>query len=89
MTAGKHEPDPDPPARLWEEHLRAPFPRHLRGREIDGEGMALTDASLAGCVRAPVGAGGPVTGAFGTSPPWWRACSGPVARIRKSDRPTS
>ncbi|MFJ6216646.1 hypothetical protein ACIQGZ_25440 [Streptomyces sp. NPDC092296] len=39
-------------SRLWEEHIRAPFPSHLRGREIEGEDMALLDAGIAGCVSS-------------------------------------
>ncbi|WP_392667353.1 hypothetical protein [Streptomyces sp. LN785] len=37
-------------SRLWEEHMREPFPPHMRGREIDGEDMVLLDADTAGCV---------------------------------------
>ncbi|WP_229853160.1 hypothetical protein [Streptomyces violascens] len=37
-------------SRLWEEHMRAPFPPHMRGREIEGEDMVLLDAEVAGCV---------------------------------------
>ncbi|MEV5082521.1 hypothetical protein AB0K74_28010 [Streptomyces sp. NPDC056159] len=37
-------------SRLWEEHMRAPFPPHMRGREIEGEDMVLLDAEIAGCV---------------------------------------
>ncbi|WP_424210601.1 hypothetical protein ACN20G_00055 [Streptomyces sp. BI20] len=37
-------------SRMWEEHVRAPFPPHMRGLEIDGENMVLLDADIAGCV---------------------------------------
>ncbi|WP_266873298.1 hypothetical protein [Streptomyces sp. NBC_01381] len=37
-------------SRMWEEHMRAPFPPHMRGREIEGEDMVLLDADIAGCV---------------------------------------
>ncbi|MFB8241018.1 hypothetical protein ACFC58_31220 [Kitasatospora purpeofusca] len=46
------EPEPDQLSRLWEEHMRAPFPPHIRGREIDGEDMVLLDADIAGCVSS-------------------------------------
>ncbi|WP_203920214.1 hypothetical protein [Rugosimonospora africana] len=38
-------------ARLWQAHLRAPFPPSLRGAEIAGIDMVLLDADTAGCVR--------------------------------------
>ncbi|MER6485872.1 hypothetical protein ABT264_20265 [Streptomyces virginiae] len=37
-------------SRMWEQHMRAPFPPHMRGREIHGEDMVLLDADIAGCV---------------------------------------
>ncbi|MGW7097035.1 hypothetical protein [Streptomyces sp. NPDC054874] len=37
-------------SRMWEEHMHAPFPPHMRGREIEGEDMVLLDADIAGCV---------------------------------------
>ncbi|MEU5721015.1 hypothetical protein [Micromonospora sp. NPDC047738] len=37
-------------ARLWEAHLRAPFPPRLRGLDIAGVEMILLDADIAGCV---------------------------------------
>ncbi|MEU7513036.1 hypothetical protein AB0B13_13660 [Streptomyces sp. NPDC042898] len=37
-------------SRLWDEHMRAPFPPRMRGREIAGEDMVLLDADIAGCV---------------------------------------
>ncbi|WP_258017468.1 MULTISPECIES: hypothetical protein [Streptomyces] len=46
------EPGLDLLSRLWEEHMRAPFPPHLRGREIDGEDLVLLDADIAGCVSS-------------------------------------
>ncbi|GAA2274794.1 hypothetical protein GCM10010430_71000 [Kitasatospora cystarginea] len=46
------EPELDLLSRLWEEHMHAPFPPHIRGREIDGEDMVLLDADIAGCVSS-------------------------------------
>ncbi|MFE9427721.1 hypothetical protein ACFYNO_32685 [Kitasatospora sp. NPDC006697] len=46
------EPELDLLSRLWEEHMRAPFPPHIRGREIEGEDMVLLDADIAGCVSS-------------------------------------
>ncbi|MEV2211564.1 hypothetical protein AB0H86_08865 [Streptomyces sp. NPDC050997] len=46
------EPELDLLSRLWEEHMRAPFPPHMRGREIEGEDMVLLDADIAGCVSS-------------------------------------
>lgn len=37
-------------ARLWHEHLQAPFPASLRGVEFGGADMVLLDADTAGCV---------------------------------------
>ncbi|MFE5517358.1 hypothetical protein ACFQ9Q_06415 [Streptomyces virginiae] len=42
-----NESDRDLLARLWEEHLRMPFPPNMRGREIEGEDMVYLDASIA------------------------------------------
>ena len=44
--------EPDRPSRLWGEHERAPFPPHLRGRDIDGEDMVVLDADIAGWVSS-------------------------------------
>ncbi|WP_439678231.1 hypothetical protein [Embleya sp. MST-111070] len=50
------ESEPDLLSRLWEEHLRAPFPPHVRGREFEHEDrlfdMVLLDADIAGCVSS-------------------------------------
>ncbi|WP_033443263.1 hypothetical protein [Saccharothrix sp. NRRL B-16314] len=43
---------PDLLPLLWEEHLRTPFPPHLRGRDIDGEDMVVLDSDIAGCVTS-------------------------------------
>jgi hypothetical protein len=43
---------PDRLLLLWEEHVRAPFPSHLRGRDIDGEDVVVLDADIAGCVSS-------------------------------------
>ncbi|OKK02933.1 hypothetical protein AMK26_23730 [Streptomyces sp. CB03234] len=37
-------------ARLWQEHLDAPFPARLRGAELEGIDMVMLDADIAGCV---------------------------------------
>ncbi len=50
MIANMSEWKLDLLSRLWEEHMRAPFPPHMRGREIEGEDMVLLDADIAGCV---------------------------------------
>ncbi|CCH32848.1 hypothetical protein ABZ816_31155 [Actinosynnema sp. NPDC047251] len=42
--------DPDRLALLWKEHVRAPFPPHLRRADIDGEDTVLLDADIGGCV---------------------------------------
>lgn len=42
----------DPLARLWDEHMRAAFPAHLRGRAVEGVEMVLLDADVAGCVSS-------------------------------------
>lgn len=39
-------------ARLWNEHVRAPFPARLRGVEVAGVDMVLLDADIAGCASA-------------------------------------
>ncbi|WP_405783532.1 hypothetical protein [Streptomyces sp. NBC_00859] len=39
-------------SQLWEKHLRAPFPPHMRGQVIEGEDMVLLDAGIAGCVSS-------------------------------------
>ena len=36
--------------RLWDEHVRVPFPPRWRGEEIAGVGMVLLDADVAACV---------------------------------------
>ncbi|WP_106973563.1 hypothetical protein [Streptomyces novaecaesareae] len=38
-------------ARLWEEHLRAPFPASFRGVDIDGTDLVQLDADVAALVR--------------------------------------
>ncbi|MEW2418396.1 hypothetical protein AB0953_32590 [Streptomyces sp. NPDC046866] len=50
MIANMGESELERLSRMWEEHLRAPFPPHMRGREIEGEDMVLLDADIAGCV---------------------------------------
>ncbi|SFE29137.1 hypothetical protein SAMN05216251_102394 [Actinacidiphila alni] len=39
-------------ARLWREHVRAPFPGGLRGAERAGADLVLVDAQVAGVVTA-------------------------------------
>ncbi|MCZ1021043.1 hypothetical protein [Streptomyces noursei] len=46
------KPQLDLLSQLWDEHMRAPFPPHLRGREINGEDLVLLDAGIAGCVSS-------------------------------------
>ncbi|MFJ7965608.1 hypothetical protein [Streptomyces sp. NPDC096324] len=38
-------------ARLWEDHLHAPFPDGFRGVDFDGVDLVLLDADIAGLVR--------------------------------------
>lgn len=38
-------------ARLWNEHLAAPFPVCLYGQDADGTDFTLIDANIAGCVH--------------------------------------
>lgn len=45
-------------ARLWQEHLDAPFPAGLRGVEPAGIDMVLLDADIAGCVSTWLKKGG-------------------------------
>ena len=35
---------------LWQEHLAAPFPKGLRGKDIRGVDFVVLDADIAGCV---------------------------------------
>lgn len=35
---------------LWQEHLKAPFPKKLRGKDINGIDFVVLDADIAGCV---------------------------------------
>lgn len=35
---------------LWQEHLAAPFPKGLRGKDVNGIDFVLLDANIAGCV---------------------------------------
>ncbi len=63
MIANMTEPELDLLSRLWEEHMRAPFPPHLRGREIEGEDVVLLDADIAlgfpaALLAGPAGAAG-------------------------------
>jgi hypothetical protein len=44
--------EPDRFSLLWEEHVHAPFPSHLRGRDIDREDMVSLDADIAGCLSS-------------------------------------
>ncbi|MGV9313619.1 hypothetical protein ACWDR0_15730 [Streptomyces sp. NPDC003691] len=38
-------------ARLWQDHLAAPFPGGFRGVDVDGVDLVLLDADVAGLVR--------------------------------------
>ncbi|MFE3526911.1 hypothetical protein ACFXOD_36095 [Streptomyces sp. NPDC059161] len=46
------EPELELLSRLRDEHTRAKFPPHLRGRDIEGEAMVMLDANIAGCVSS-------------------------------------
>ncbi|MFG2716674.1 hypothetical protein ACGFX2_40125 [Streptomyces goshikiensis] len=37
-------------ARMWDEHLKAPFPQAAYWSEIEGEDLVLLDTETAGCV---------------------------------------
>ena len=37
-------------SRLWDEHLRAPFPPRFTGEDVAGRDVVLLDADVAGCV---------------------------------------
>ncbi|MEO3928882.1 hypothetical protein ABGB07_34255 [Micromonosporaceae bacterium B7E4] len=39
-------------ARLWDAHLQADFPGHMRGADPLGIDMVLLDATIAGCVSS-------------------------------------
>ncbi|CAL9612866.1 hypothetical protein SUDANB120_05683 [Streptomyces sp. enrichment culture] len=43
--------------RLWEEHLRAPFPDGFRGVDVDGVDLVLLDADVAGLVQSELSGG--------------------------------
>ncbi|MFJ8313317.1 MULTISPECIES: hypothetical protein [unclassified Streptomyces] len=60
MIANMSESELERLSRMWEEHMRAPFPPHMRGREIEGEDMVLLDAETAGCVVSSLS--GPLEG---------------------------
>lgn len=48
--------------RLWEAHLQADFPEHLRGVDLLGIDMVMLDADLAGCVSTWLGNRGSLDG---------------------------
>ncbi|HEX9425775.1 MAG TPA: hypothetical protein VF899_21235 [Pyrinomonadaceae bacterium] len=35
---------------LWQEHLATPFPRGLRGKDMNGIDFVMFDANIAGCI---------------------------------------
>ena len=37
-------------SRLWQEHVSAPFPNGLAGREVEGEDLVMLEADIAGCI---------------------------------------
>lgn len=39
-------------SHLWQEHLAAPFPNGLRGKDINGVDFVVLDADIAGCVSS-------------------------------------
>ncbi|MEV0982532.1 hypothetical protein [Streptomyces sp. NPDC049915] len=45
-------------AQLWQEHLDAAFPAHLRGVEFEDVDMVMLDAGTAGCVYTWINNGG-------------------------------
>ncbi|WP_424643082.1 hypothetical protein [Embleya sp. AB8] len=45
-------------ARLWEEHLHAPFPASFRGVDVEGVDFILLDADVAGLVQRELSNGG-------------------------------
>ncbi|GAB2930254.1 hypothetical protein GCM10027280_17320 [Micromonospora polyrhachis] len=49
-------------ARLWDAHLRAAFPEHLRGVDLLGVDMVMLDADIAGCVSTRLGNRGSLDG---------------------------
>ncbi|MER5883659.1 hypothetical protein ABT160_07505 [Streptomyces sp. NPDC001941] len=51
VDAGGAQPE-DGLARLWEDHLRAPYPDGFRGVELDGVELILLDADVAGLVQS-------------------------------------
>lgn len=36
---------------LWREHLATPFPKGLRGKDINGIDFVMLDSYIAGCVK--------------------------------------
>jgi hypothetical protein len=44
-------------ARLWEEHLSAPFPEGFRGVDVGGVDLVLLDADVAGLVQRELNGG--------------------------------
>ena len=44
--------DRKPISELWQEHLATPFPKRLRGKDIDGIDFVVLDADIAGCVSS-------------------------------------
>ncbi|MGW9211265.1 hypothetical protein ACWGR4_30330 [Embleya sp. NPDC055664] len=44
-------------ARLWKEHLRAPFPASFRGVDVEGVDFVLLDADVAGLVQRELNGG--------------------------------
>ncbi|MGW7203021.1 hypothetical protein [Streptomyces sp. NPDC054837] len=50
-------PPEDGLARLWEDHLRAPFPGGFRGVDFDGVDLVLLDADVAGLVQRELNGG--------------------------------
>ncbi|MFD0355230.1 hypothetical protein ACFVHW_16050 [Streptomyces sp. NPDC127110] len=37
-------------SRMWDEHMKTPFPQAMYGPVIEGEDMVLLDTETAGCV---------------------------------------
>ncbi|GAA2009450.1 hypothetical protein [Catenulispora subtropica] len=42
---------PDQLSRLWDDHLRHPFPARLRGKDVGEIDFIMLDADIAGCIQ--------------------------------------
>ena len=46
----RNEADQKTITDLWQEHLSTPFPKELRGKDMNGVDLVALDADIAGCV---------------------------------------